>query len=430
MSCSVATSSRHRRQHACENGVRRQLEFGLRRRFEAECFQHVHGTFDQRRALLDQPMTSAVAAAVHRTRYRQYVAALLQRHPRRDQASAASSGLDDYNRRRESADDSIALREIRLERNRRRRVFADERTGAGDDLAREAPVAQRIDVAVSAAHHRDRHRGSVERAAMCTTVDPGRKTADDRKTRSTEIHRQGVRHLASRHRCPPAADDGQRHRATQRGEVALNEEREGWVRCSGQQRRIRIFEKTDRPRRRADQARASLGPRPICAVVRDRTASEADRLRHRSNRPLARSCRSSAARSGGWRLDPSAMQAGTSVLEATHTAPGEAVYCSVFSDPTDVGLSALELREESGVLHFVENRQRSFGGEHETVRDLLEHAEHHQQARRVRTAAEPYLWRSGLSPAHRACRWPIRCRTRDPRVLRGRSRRRHTGRPA
>src|SRR3954469_17950225 len=106
--------------------------------------EYVMGVFNQPRALADQVMAATRQRRLDRAGYCINVAPLLGCKPRGDQRTGLRRCLDDERAARQAADDAVAAREIRRQRWRSQRIFADDATEFGDAV-RKAMIACRID---------------------------------------------------------------------------------------------------------------------------------------------------------------------------------------------------------------------------------------------------------------------------------------------
>ena len=160
--------------------------------------------FDQRGALLDQPMTASVRAVEHRPGYGHHFATLLQRHPRRNEAAASHGCLDRRPRRREAADDPIAFGEVGP-------AAALPMAGTRDTSAPDAATSSRARPSMCST---DRLRpcpppitatvtAPASSAPRCARpVDAYCQTADDHESRAAEIDRQRPAQIRGRIEMP------------------------------------------------------------------------------------------------------------------------------------------------------------------------------------------------------------------------------------
>ena len=146
----------------------------------AQHAEHVGGFRHQRRALLEQAVGALRARIERRAGHREHLAALFQRHPRRDQRARAARRLDDDDAERQPRDQPVAAREIAAARLPAERHFADGRA-VGQDRRRKLRMLGRIDVIVPAGQHRD--GAAREACAMGGGIDAAREPRYDRQSR-------------------------------------------------------------------------------------------------------------------------------------------------------------------------------------------------------------------------------------------------------
>src|SRR5260221_8555310 len=146
---------------------------------------------------------------MNRTGNRKHFASLVRRAARGDQRAGGDGRLDDQAAARQSADQSIAPREVVRDGRRAESEFRKQQS-ATRDFGGEFSVARRIDDIDAGAEDRNRRAGAGQAAAMCCGVDAQRKPGDDRESGGAERCGEMLRVALPLSRSVAAADNGER----------------------------------------------------------------------------------------------------------------------------------------------------------------------------------------------------------------------------
>src|SRR6202044_168232 len=123
----------------------------------------------------------------------EYLAILLQRHPRRNKRAAFFGSLDDYDAQAQPRQDPVASREVLSERLRSNGQLADQCAAAGDNALSQLAMFGRVDDVDAASQHGERLAVSVEGPLMRFAVDSSRQPADDGEALGRELETEPLR---------------------------------------------------------------------------------------------------------------------------------------------------------------------------------------------------------------------------------------------
>ena len=201
---------------------------------------------------------AAVAAGIERrARHRENLAALFERHPRRDQRAGAPRRLDHDDAQRQPGDQPVAAGKIARPRLPADRHFGDERACRQDRFG-EPDMLGRIDAVVAAGQHRDRCRSASE--ARCAPPSMPRASPDampkPASPNSRAMRSANFTPAAEALRAPTIATIGMR----QRGRLAAHgKQRRRIVDHLQPQRVVRLAERHQADAHRGGRLELALG---------------------------------------------------------------------------------------------------------------------------------------------------------------------------